>query len=46
MGRYLTDQQIADFRNDGFLVLPNFAPAERCLQLRERALQLAEQHVP
>jgi len=46
MGRYLTDQQIADFRNDGFLMLPNFVPAERCLQLRERALQLAEQYVP
>ena len=46
MGRYLTDKQIADFRSDGFLVLPNFAPADRCLWLRERALQLAEQHVP
>lgn len=46
MGRILTSTQIASFRNDGFLVLPGFVPAERCLQLRERAMQLAEQHVP
>lgn len=46
MGRYLTDQQIADFRDDGFLVVPDFVPAHRCLELRERAMQLAKEHVP
>lgn len=46
MGRYLTDTQIQAFRNDGFLVVPNFVSDERCLQLRERAMMLAEKHVP
>ena len=46
MGRYLTTQQIAAFRNDGFLVVPDFVAADRCLALRERAMQLAELHVP
>ena len=42
MGRYLTDTQIQAFRSDGFLVVPNFVSDERCLQLRERAMMLAE----
>lgn len=46
MGRFLTNEQISAFRNDGFLVVPDFAPAHRCVELRERALQLAKQHVP
>lgn len=46
MGRYLTDIQIQAFRSDGFLVVPNFVSDERCLQLRERAMMLAEKHVP
>ena len=46
MGRYLTDTQIQAFRSDGFLVVPNFVSDERCLQLRERAMMLAERHVP
>jgi len=46
MGRYLTDIQIQEFRSDGFLVVPNFVSDERCLQLRERAMMLAEKHVP
>jgi phytanoyl-CoA hydroxylase len=46
MGRYLTDTQIQAFRNDGFLVVPNFVSDERCLQLRERAMVLAEKYVP
>jgi len=46
MGRFLTDSQIEGFRRDGFLVVPDFVSDDRCLALRERAMQLAEQHVP
>lgn len=46
MGRYLTDTQIQAFRSDGFLVVPNFVSEEHCLQLRERAMMLAEKYVP
>ena len=46
MGRYLTETQIQAFRSDGFLVVPNFVSDEHCLQLRERAMMLAEKHVP
>lgn len=46
MGRYLTDTQIQAFRSDGFLVVPNFVSDEHCLQLRERAMILAEKYVP
>ncbi|MFZ9192624.1 MAG: phytanoyl-CoA dioxygenase family protein [Ilumatobacteraceae bacterium] len=46
MPRYLTEKQVAAFQRDGFLVVPDFVSEEHCLALRERAMQLAEQHVP
>jgi phytanoyl-CoA hydroxylase len=46
MGRYLTSAQVDAFRRDGFLVVTDFVAADDCLALRERAMQLAEQHVP
>ena len=46
MGTFLTEQQISSFRKDGFLVVPDFVPAERCLALREHAMRLAKKHVP
>ena len=42
----LSASQLAQYRRDGFLVLPGFVPAERCLALRERAIALAREHVP
>ncbi len=42
----LTADQLASYRNDGFLVLPGFVSDDACLRLRERAMQLAEQLVP
>jgi len=42
----LTDAQLAQFHNDGFVVLPKFASDEACLALRERAMQLAKDLVP
>ena len=42
----LTADQLASYRNDGFLVLPGFVPDDACLRLRDRAMQLAEQLVP
>jgi phytanoyl-CoA hydroxylase len=46
MGRYLTDAQVRAFHADGFLVVRDFVSEERCLQLRQRAMSLAEQNVP
>jgi phytanoyl-CoA hydroxylase len=46
MGHYLTSAQVDAFRRDGFLVVPDFVAADDCLALRERAMQLAERHVP
>lgn len=46
MGKYLSEQQINSFRDDGFLVVPNFVPEDACLTLRQRAMELAEQLVP
>jgi len=46
MAGMLTAAQLARYRQDGFLVLPGFVPAARCQELRERALQLAREHVP
>ena len=37
----LTDEQLARYERDGFLVLEDFAPAGECDRLRERALALA-----
>jgi len=45
-GRLLADAQIELFRRDGFLVLPDFVDASRCLELRTRAMELARAHVP
>ncbi|MBM4219274.1 MAG: phytanoyl-CoA dioxygenase family protein [Gammaproteobacteria bacterium] len=42
----LSAAQRAAFEREGFLVLPEFVPAQRCLALRERALELARMHVP
>jgi phytanoyl-CoA hydroxylase len=41
MGRYLSEEQAARFRQDGYLVLPGFVDATRCLALRRRAMELA-----
>lgn len=44
--RFLTQSQLAAYRRDGFLVLPGFVDEAHCLQLRERAMELARRHVP
>jgi phytanoyl-CoA hydroxylase len=46
VGEYLTAGQKVAYGQDGFLVLPDFVAPDRCLALRERALQLAREHVP
>jgi hypothetical protein len=38
MGAFLTDQQIADYDRDGFLVLPNFATPGACQALKAQAV--------
>ena len=42
----LSASQLQQYRRDGFLVLPEFVPVERCLALRQRAIALAREHVP
>ena len=42
----LSPAQVSQFRQNGFLVLPDFVDAGRCLELRERAMDLARKHVP
>jgi phytanoyl-CoA hydroxylase len=42
----LSKAQIAEFKRDGFLVLPKFVEEGRCRALRNRAMELARQHVP
>jgi phytanoyl-CoA hydroxylase len=42
----LSESQVAAFRHDGFLVLPDFVDRAACLALRERAIELARMHVP
>jgi len=46
MAGRLSAAQLAQYRQEGFLVLPGFAGADECLALRERALALAREHVP
>jgi phytanoyl-CoA hydroxylase len=46
VGAYLSAEQLAAYRRDGFLVIPDFADEARCLALREQALLLAREHVP
>ncbi len=46
MSMGLTAEQRARLREDGFLVLPDFADPASCARLRERALKLARNHVP
>jgi phytanoyl-CoA hydroxylase len=41
----LSTEARAAFERDGFLVLPDFVPAQHCTTLRERALALARAHV-
>lgn len=36
----LSNEQLARYERDGFLVIEDFVPAEECAQLRERALSL------
>lgn len=46
MAGLLSKPQLAGFRREGFLALPDFVDPETCLLLRERAIELARQHVP
>jgi phytanoyl-CoA hydroxylase len=46
MGKFLSAIQVDAFRRDGFLVVPDFVSADDCVALRERAMRLAEEHVP
>jgi len=46
MPRILTAEQVERYRQDGFLLLPGFVDDARCLELRRRAMELAELHVP
>jgi phytanoyl-CoA hydroxylase len=42
----LTDEQLARYERDGFLVVEDFAPAEECDRLRERARELLQGFQP
>jgi len=42
----LSPDQVRSFDDNGFLVLPGFVSSDSCIELRQRALELAEQHVP
>jgi len=46
VGAYLSAAQQAAYRQDGFLVVPDFADEARCLGLRDRALALARKYAP
>lgn len=42
----LSSAQLKSFQKDGFLVLPDFIDDAHCIELRQRALELAERYVP
>ncbi len=42
----LTAAQVQRFHDEGFLVLPDFVATDMCLELRDRAMMLAEKLVP
>ena len=42
----LTDQQLAQYYEEGFLVIENFTSADECDRLRERALELVAEFDP
>lgn len=42
----LSPAQLESFHENGFLVLPHFVDDAHCLDLRQRALELAERYVP
>ena len=46
MGTPLSAAQCERFASEGFLLLADFVPADRCLELRRRAMDLARRHVP
>ena len=46
MARILSTTQLAQYRQEGFLVLPGFVDPDFCLALRARALELARRHAP
>jgi phytanoyl-CoA hydroxylase len=46
MGELLTDEQIANYERDGFLVLPDFVSLEDCRALRSAAVGIVNDFVP
>ncbi len=46
MSKLLSPAQIAQFKQNGFLVLPDFVDARHCIELRDRAMELARERVP
>jgi phytanoyl-CoA hydroxylase len=46
MGELLTDEQIADYQRDGFLVVADFVSREECSALRSAAVGIVNDFVP
>lgn len=46
MPAFLTDSQVADFKRDGVLVLPNFKSGDECAALLQRADELVDDFAP
>lgn len=44
--RILSDQQIASYERDGFLILPGFVSPQECEQLKARAVELVDEFDP